>query len=46
MIRVCVAYMNVRVLRCLKEELVWVLDKRLQLIINKMVFKTVIPLRI
>ena len=29
-----------------KEELAWAIDKWLQLIINKMLFKTVIPLRI
>ena len=38
--------MNVCVLRHLKEELAWAIDKWLQLIINKMLFKTVIPLRI
>ena len=45
-IRVGVAYMNVRVLRHLKEELGWVIVEWLQLIIIKMLFKTVIPLRI
>ena len=44
--RVGVAYVNIRVLRRLKEELGWAIDKRLRLIINKMLFKTVIPLRI
>ena len=39
-----VAYVNVRVSMRFKEELAWVTDKRLWLIIN--VFKTVIPLRI
>ena len=29
-----------------KKELAWAIDKRLQLIINIMLFKTVIPLRI
>ena len=42
------AYVTVRVLRCLRLELAWAIDKRLQLIIlllfinNKM---TVVPLR-
>ena len=36
----------VRILRCLKEELSWAIDKWLWLIINTMLFKTVIPLRI
>ena len=40
------AYVNVRVSRHLKEELGWALDKWLQLIVNKMLFKTFIPLRI
>ena len=44
--RVGVAYMNVRVSRHLKEEQSWAIDKRLRLIIIKMLFKTVIPLRI
>ena len=44
--RVGVAYVNVRISRRLKEELGWAIDKRLRLIINKMLFKTVIPLRI
>ena len=39
-------YMKVRVLRRLRAELGWVIDKRLQLIINTVIFKTVIPLRI
>ena len=39
-----VEYVNVRVFRHLKEELGWAIDKRFQLIINKMLFKTVIPL--
>ena len=38
--------MNVRISRRLKEEQGWAIDKRLQLIINKMLFKTVIALRI
>ena len=41
-----VAKMNIRVLRRLKEELAWAIDKWLRLIINIMLFKTVIPLRI
>ena len=45
-IRVGVAYVNVRIARSLKEELAWAIDKRLQIIINTMLFKTVIPLRI
>ena len=40
-----VAYVNVRVSRRLKEELAWVIDKRLRVISNKMLFKTVVPLR-
>ena len=43
-IKVDVAYMGVRVLRCLKEELSWAADKRLWIISNIMLFKTVIPL--
>ena len=31
--------------RRLKEELAWVIDKRLRDISNKMLFKTVVPLR-
>ena len=33
--------MKVHVSRCLKEELSWAIDKRLQLIVNAMLFKTV-----
>ena len=44
-IKVDVVYMNVRVSRCLKEELAWVIVKQLQVISNKMLFKTVVPLR-
>ena len=40
-----VAYVNVHVLRRLKEELAWVIDKRLRAISNKMLFTTVVPLR-
>ena len=41
-IRVGVAYVNICVLRHLKEEVNWAIDKRLQLIINIILFKTVI----
>ena len=44
-IKVGVAYVNIRVWRRLKEELAWVIDKRLRAISNKMLFKTVVPLR-
>ena len=44
-IKVDVAYVNVRISRRLKEELAWVIDKRLWAISNKMLFKTDIPLR-
>ena len=47
-----VAYVNVRVSRYLKEEQAWVIDEQLQAIdeqlqamSNKMLFKTVLPLR-
>ena len=40
------AYVKVRVSRRLKEELGWAIDKQLRLIIDKMLFKTVISLRI
>ena len=43
-IKVGVVYMNVHVSKCLKE-LVWATDKRLWVISNKMLFKTVIPQR-
>ena len=39
-----VVYVNVHVLRHLKEELAWAIDKWLWVISNKMFFKTVIPL--
>ena len=42
-IKVGVAYMNVYISRHLKEELAWVIDKRLQVISNKMLFKAVVP---
>ena len=41
--RVGVAYVNMCLLRRLKEELAWAIDKQLWVIINKM---SVIPLRI
>ena len=41
-----VAYVGVRVSRQLKAELAWAIDKQLWLIVNVMLFKTVIPLRI
>ena len=44
-IKVGVAYVNVRTSRHLKEELSWAIDKRLQLIINTILFK-VIPVTI
>ena len=43
--RMGVAYVNVCVLRHLKEELAWGIDKQLWVVSNKMLFKTVIPLR-
>ena len=45
-IRVGVAYVNVHVSGCLKDKLHWAIDKRLWLIINTTLFKTVIPLKI
>ena len=44
-IKVNVAYVNVCISRRLKEELAWVIDKQLWTITNKMLFKTVVPLR-
>ena len=44
-IKVGVAYVNVCISRRLKEELAWVIDTRLGVISNKMLFKTVVPLR-
>ena len=41
-----VEYVNISVSRCLKTELGWTIDKRLWLIINAMLFKIVVPLRI
>ena len=43
--RVGVAYVNICISKCLKEKLGWAIDKWLRLIIHKMLFKTVIPLR-
>ena len=40
-----VAYVNIRILRRLKEELAWAIDKRLQVNGNKMLFRTVVPLK-
>ena len=37
--------MNIHVLRHLKEEMAWDIDKRLQVNSNKMLLKTVVPLR-
>ena len=37
-----VAYVNVRVSKSLKEEVAWAIDKRLRVVSNKMLFKTVI----
>ena len=39
------AYVNVRILRHLKEELAWAIGKWLWVISDKMLFKTVILLR-
>ena len=44
-IKVDVVYMNVRISRYFKEELVWAIDKRLRVISNIMLFKTVISLK-
>ena len=44
-IKVGEAYVNIRVSRRIKEELAWVVDKRLRAIGNKMLFKIVVPLR-
>ena len=35
------AYVNIRVLKSLKEDLAWAIDKRLRIVSNKMLFKTV-----
>ena len=40
-----VAYVNIRILRRLKEELAWAIDKQLQVNGNKMLFRTVVPLK-
>ena len=39
------AYVNVHVSKSLKEELAWAIDKRLRVVSNKMLFKTLIPQR-
>ena len=39
------AYVKAHISKCLKEELAWAIDKQLQGISNKMLFKIVIPLR-
>ena len=44
--RVGLTYVNVHISRRLKEELAWTIDKQLWLIINTVLFETVIPLRI
>ena len=44
--KVGMAYVNVCISRDLKEELAWVIDEWLWVISNKMLFKTVIPIRI
>ena len=44
-IKVGATYVKGCVLKQLKEELVWAVYKRLQVISNKMLFKTVTPLR-
>ena len=36
------AYVNVRISKCLKVELGWAIDKRVRLVINKMLFKSYI----
>ena len=41
-----VVYINVLVLRHIKEELAWAIDEWLRVINNTVLFKTVIPLRI
>ena len=43
--KVGMRYVNIHALRHWKEELAWAIDKRLQVISNKMLFKTVILLR-
>ena len=40
------AYVNVYILRHLKEKLAWAIDKWLQVISDTVLFKTVVPLRI
>ena len=38
------AYVNVLVSKHLKEQLAWAMDKRFQVISNKILLKTVVPL--
>ena len=45
-IKVGVAYVKVHISRCLKQELALAIDEWLWIISNKMLFNTVIPLRI
>ena len=40
-----VAYVKVLESKSLKEEMAWAIDKLLRVVNNKMLFKTVIPLR-
>ena len=44
-IKVGVGYVNMHISKHGKEELAWAIDKRLQVISSKMLYKTVIPLR-
>ena len=39
------AYVNIHILKWLKEELAWAIDKWLRVINNKMLLKAVVPLR-
>ena len=39
-------YVNVCILKRLKEELAWAIDKRLRVVSNKILFKTIILQRI
>ena len=44
-IKVGVAYVNAYISKQLKERLAWAIDEQLQVISNKMLFKTGIPLK-
>ena len=44
-IKVGVVYVNICVSKQFKERLVWAIDKQLWAISNKILFKTVLPLR-